>query len=523
MSSQQNSVPPSAASATSSIEVRGQTGLYARLAAWQGDVASLAAGSLFPLAFAPYGYGFLTYLLLTVFFLACLNVSAMRAAWRGWLFGIGQFAIGAVWLHMGLQYSSALTVVSASLTVVAVALLAMYPALAAFLSAWLSARRPLCLLLLVLPSAWVLAEYARSSGWTAFPWLLTGYTQIDTPLAGYAPILGVYGTGMIAALVAGLLASLLLKRRNVLVPLTVMVGIFVCGWLLSQISWTEPQGQPLKVSLLQGNAVQDEKWSHHMRTRILNWYQEQTREHWNSDLIVWPENAIADTTANVAAYLSDLKTLSVRDGKDIMLGVVEGDFEKGKYFNSLVSLRGGTYHKRRLIPIAEYSPWSAAPTWLVDALRLPMSDFQHGEEEQPLLSSSEHPLGTSICFEIAFSDEIRRALPAATLLANISNDAAFRESSEPYQHHQIARFRALETERFLVRAVNTGISAIIGPKGNVVASADTGKEAVVTAKVQPLSGSTPYVRLGDVPLIVLALGLLAFAGVLRMQRSTQPS
>jgi len=494
------------------------------LASWRADVVSLAMGASFPLAFAPYGYGLIAYPALAVFFLACLNASATRAAWRGWLFGVGQFSVAGGWVYTGLQYGGGVPAgVPLLLAVFLVGVLALYPALAAFASTSLYARRPHTMLLVALPLTWALAEYARSTLWTGFPWLLAGYSQIDTPLAGYAPLLGVFGTGMITALVGGLVGSLLLRRQNYLARLVGIAGLFLFGSLVLQISWTEPQGDRITVSLLQGNAVQDEKWSNHSRTEQMNWYQAQTRAHWNSDLIVWPETSIADTPANVEFLLANLRARSIRDAKDVIIGVAEGDFAKGGYFNSLVNLRGGSYHKRRLVPLAEYFPWPNAPTWLASVLRLQMSDARHGEDEQPLLEGAGHKLGASICYEISYSDEVRRALPAAAVLVNSGNDAAFRQSNLPYQHHEIARFRALETGRYLIRTVNTGISAVIGSRGEVVASARAGEETVVTAKIQPLQGRTPYVWLGDMPLVVLGLGFLVFAGVVHRRRDLPPS
>jgi apolipoprotein N-acyltransferase len=516
-------IPREAEAARDAREI-GARRSFGLLASWRADVVSLAMGASFPLAFAPYGYGLIAYPALAVFFLACLNASAIRAAWRGWLFGVGQFTVGCGWVYTGLQYGGGVPAgLPLLLTVFLVGVLALYPALAALASASLYARRPHTMLLVALPLTWALAEYARSTLWTGFPWLLAGYSQIDTPLAGYAPLLGVFGTGMIAALVGGLLGSLLLRRQNYVARLVGIAGLFLFGSLVLQISWTEPQGDPIRVSLLQGNAVQDEKWSNHSRTEQMNWYQAQTREHWNSDLIVWPETSIADTPANVEFLLANLRARSIRDAKDVIVGVVEGDFAKGGYFNSLVNLRGGTYHKRRLVPLAEYFPWPNAPAWLASVLRLPMSDARPGEDDQPLLEGAGHKLGASICYEISYSDEVRRALPAAAVLVNSGNDAAFRQTNQPYQHHEIARFRALETGRYLIRAVNTGISAVIGSKGEVVAGARAGEETVVTAKVQPLSGSTPYVWLGDTPLVVLGLGFLVLAGVVHRRRNLASS
>jgi apolipoprotein N-acyltransferase len=481
------------------------------LAGWRGDALAGAAGGLFPFAFAPIGFGWLSYPLLAILFFVSAECGARRAAWRGGLFGLAQFLAGAGWLHLGLHSSgTAPTLSSIALTGAATALLACYPAFAAGAASLAGGRDPKRVLVL-LPLAWTVAEYLRSVGWTAFPWLLTGYAQIDTPLAGFAPLVGVYGTGLMAATVAALLALLVLQPRRGAVAIAAILLVFAGGALCAKSTWSTPVGAPLRVAMLQGNVVQDEKWSNHARIRMLNWYKDQTREHWNSDLIVWPETAIADSTENVAAYLANLKEWSASDRKDVLVGVVEGDFAKGGYFNSLVNLRGGAYHKRRLIPIVE----SSSGLGLGDLLAIPASDFRAGEEAQTPLLAGGVPIGASICFEIAFGSEIRRALPDALLLVNVSNDGAFRDTGEPLQHHEIARFRALETGRYVVRVVNGGMSSIIGPRGEVTVSAPVGTEGVVTGEVQPLAGMTPYVLLGDGPIIVLTLAGLVLAGVLR--------
>ena len=518
-----NALPEVALAVAESVVLR-LVGPFAQPGTRFADVVGLPAGALFALAFAPYGCGFIAYPALALLFLGCVNVSPTRAASRGWLFGVGQLAVGCGWVYKGLQYGGAPAIISLLVTATLISMLSLLPALAAFASARCFTGHPRPMLLVALPITWTLAEYARSSAWTGFPWLLTGYSQVDTPLAGYAPILGVFGVGMFAALVGGLLASLLLARRNCLATLAGIAGLFLFGWLLQQVNWTGPQGETLKVSLLQGAAVQDEKWSNHSRVRMMNWYQEQTRAHWNSDLIVWPETSVADTPGNAQALLAPLRARSIRDAKDVIVGLVEDDLEQGGgHFNTLANLRGGSYHKRRLIPVAEYFPWPAALSWLADTVRFPVSDFRHGEDSQQLLSGAGYILGTSICFEIAYSEEIRRALPAAALLVNGGNDALFGHSNQPYQHHEIARFRALETGRFLVRAVNAGISSVIGPKGEVVASAGAGEETVVTANVQPFSGNTPYVWLGDIPLLVVELGYLVVAAVLHRGRKRRLS
>jgi apolipoprotein N-acyltransferase len=288
--------------------------------------------------------------------------------------------------------------------------------------------------------------------------------------------------------------------------------IWGAGWGLLQISWTQPLGEPLKVALIQGNIPQHQKWELDQLLPTLTLYATRTREHFGDDLIVWPETAVSAFQYQVdEAFLKPLEEALQRHGSQLVFGVVQLDPDGRRYYNAMVALgdQRDHYHKRHLVPFTEYLPFKSVLWPLVDFFTIPMSDFTAGSKAKPLMQVGRYPVGMSICYEDAFGAESAQAMPEAAYLINASNDAWFGDSLAPHQHLQIARMRALETQRYLLRATNTGISAVIGPRGELLASAPLLQEAVVEARIQPLSGSTAYGRLGNLPILgILALTLV---------------
>ncbi|HLD13878.1 MAG TPA: apolipoprotein N-acyltransferase [Burkholderiales bacterium] len=492
-------------------------------------MTALGAGALLPLAFAPFDFFPLAFLLPALLFLLWLDVTPTRAAWRGFLFGLGMFGVGVSWVYVSLHDFGHMPVPLAALaTFLFVVVLALYPALLGFIQArWFDAQgranaasagragaadrqRPTHALL-VLPALWVLFEWVRSWFLTGFPWLNLGYSQSDTWLAGYAPWLGVYGVSLVVAIASGLLAqSLRAPEKFLRRYLPVLLAIFLGGWLAGKVEWTEPAGAPLPVALVQGNVPLELKWQPAYRNAILERYRSLSEQAGDAQLIVWPEAAIPARLDEIdPTYLAELK----RRNADFLVGVVERDQTTRQYYNSVVSLgRGsGLYRKQHLVPFGEFLPFPALFRWLLDSLHIPMSDFSRGTADQPPLTAAGQKIGVSVCYEDAFGEEIIRALPQATLLVNVSEDAWFGNSLAPHQRLQIARLRALEASRPMLRAANTGPSAAIDHHGNVVTRSPQFEAAVLRTVVQPRQGHTLYARYGNVPTLGFIGLLLVFA------------
>jgi len=365
---------------------------------------------------------------------------------------------------------------------------------------------------------WGVSDWIRSWIFTGFPWLTLGYSQVPhSPLAGFMPILGVYAVSVLTALIAALVAYWLAQpqqstvwKRNAIACIVVLV---VSGFLLKAVEWTKPVGPPLSVALLQGNISQSIKWSPEIAGKTITQYLEMIEQS-KAQLIVLPETALP-----VIAQQLDLSTVErmAAHGKqnqgNVLVGLVQYDAVNQTYFNSAISF--GTaplqaYSKSHLVPFGEFIPFKAIFGWIYrDWLNIPLSDLSRGGNQMPMQLANQH-VAVNICYEDVFGEEIIRQLPAATLLVNMSNDAWYGQSFAADQHMQFSQARALETGRMMLRATNTGATAIIDQHGMVLAHAPHDTQVVLEGKAQGYEGTTPYIYWGNWPFILLSFGAIAF-------------
>ncbi|HEY1772206.1 MAG TPA: apolipoprotein N-acyltransferase [Gammaproteobacteria bacterium] len=486
---------------------------------WRGDVSALACGALLVLAFAPFGLYPLAVLALLALLWLIDDAGWRRAARRGFLFGMGEFLAGVSWIYISLHDMGGVTpIVAILMLLVLVAIMALYSAAAcAIAAAW--APQGWKRSLLLFPAAWTFFEWLR--GWllTGFPWLSLGYSQVDSPLKGYAPYISGFGVSLCVVLSAGLLMTLLRSCawRGRLLSLAALLALWGAGWGLGMVRWTHPAGAPLNVTLIQGDIPQDQKWEPSAFEPTLKLYRRLTDAHWASKLIIWPEAAVPAYQDEVQIdYLDPLEVDARTHGTDILLGVPTYDPLQGAYYNSVISLGSsdGTYNKRHLVPFGEN--FEFLPQWVKSLLRdmdLPYSSFSPGARDQRLLQAAGYAVGTSICYEDAYGSEIMRDLPEAAFLVNVSNDGWFGDSIALPQHLEIARMRAIEAGRWLLRTTNTGVTAIVDDGGRIRAEAPIDKVYVLDGVIQPLAGATPVTRWGDVPIVCLSLLLLLGFGL----------
>lgn len=481
----------------------------------------LASGALAVAAFAPAGWYPLAILALAVLFNAWRTATPRRAFVQGGLFGIGYFGAGVSWVFVSVHtYGHVVAPVSALVAALFILVLSVYPALAGYLLRRFLPGQGATVTACALPSGWLLAEWLRGWTFTGFPWLNIGASQIDGPLAGFLPVLGEYGAGWLAVVSAGLLVALLQVQRRSL-PVILLAAIWAGGALLSRVEWVEPRGAAITVSLVQGNVPQEEKWLPENLEKTLKLYVRLTLNASPADLVVWPETAIPAFYHQVEEdFLPALRELLAERNSSLLTGIPVLDLDRWEYYNAILALDGtqALYYKQHLVAFGEYLPlrWLIGNT--LDALAVPNEDFTPGQPGQALLDAAGYPVGTSICFEVVFGDLIAAAVPAAALLVNVSNDGWFGDSLAPHQHLEIARVRALETGRPLLRATNTGISAIIDHHGRITARSPQFEQAVVTGSVVPMQGTTPFVRLGNWPVLSFAVLCLLAAGVTRPRK-----
>ena len=500
-------------------------GRLVRVRKYAVDAGCVAAGAVWPLAFAPFGYFPVAFVSLAALFLAWRGCRTPRRAFlRGWLFGLGCFGAGMTWIYESFAFANVAGALAFVLTMALVGCLALYPAVLG----WLLARTAPAgsdapRLLTVYPAAWTLWEWVRGWAFTGFPWLQAGYSQLDGPGAGWLPVAGVHGAGALVALVAGGLAFALVGRdRRGFALLGAAAALWGAGAALARIEWVQPAGAPLEVAIVQGNIPQDQKWRREMRALTLERYAELTRRNLDADLVVWPESAMPGYLDTLREFTDGVRAAAIERGGAVLTGAVIREASGGPYLNAVVMLgsESGVYHKRRLVPFGEYMPFGFVLRPAARALGIRMSDFSPGPVEQAPIRLGPHALGVSICYEIAFSGAVRRDLPQAAMLVTVSNDAWFGDTIGPHQHLEIARVRAAETGRWLVRATNTGLSAIVSSRGEVRASLPQFEVAAGTFEVVPMRGETPYVRLGDAPIVVVLAVWLA-AGLARARHASR--
>ena len=483
--------------------------LQSRWATW----LALPAGAAVSLAFAPFGWWPLAILATAYLFAAWHAATPRHAAWSGFLFTSGTFLAGTYWLYHSVYQIGHAPIALTIFVIVAIAsVMGTYTALLGYvLTRWVRVQGALRWLLL-LPSAVALVEWFRGWFLSGFPWLQLGYTQTDAPLAGIAPLGGVYAVSFAVALSAGALVGLVFgnSRARITASCTV-VGVWILGFSLWGHEWTQPTGAPVTVAVVQGAVPQEMKWDQEQFEKTLDLYRDLTAPHLGAKIIVWPESALAAPVHMLGGFLGPEWDATRRAGSTLVLGQLRRD-PGGReiYYNAVLALGDEPqwYAKRRLVPLAEFFP---VPDWMRDWLKgmdLPYSGFEPGGDAQPALDAAGQKLGISICYEDAYASDQLAVLKQATLLVNVTNDAWFGESTAAHQHLQISRMRALEAGRTLLRAANDGISAIIGPDGRVTATLPRFQPGVLSGSVQPRVGLTPYAGVGNWPIVIFSLAML---------------
>ncbi|NOQ88371.1 MAG: apolipoprotein N-acyltransferase [Gammaproteobacteria bacterium] len=492
--------------------------IFRRLPWPQWSLLSLISGGLTTLAFAPFDLSWLIFLTLAIPFYLWHQLSVKQAAISAWLYSMGLQCTGVSWIYYSLHiHGSAPAVFAALLIFLLCCYLSLYIALAVYTVNRFLPDKTALRLMLFYPASWVVFEWLQGYVMTGFAWMQLGYTQIDLPLSGFAPVLGNHAVGGFIAVCAGGLVLLIQFYKNQQykqIGLTVVLPVFVLwltGGLLKTVSWTQEYGEPVKVSVIQGNIPQKDKWRRHMKQPTMDLYRDLSLAQKDVDLIIWPETAVPDYWHRIVPYIRQLRAEMKQRDTDLLLGIFEKN-ENKRVLNSVLNINGEVYNKRHLVPLGEFIPLRFLIEFFNKFVKIPMSDIVSGVEDQQLLTAAGVPLGISICFEEAFARDVIKDLPEAKLLVNVSNDAWFEDSIEPHQHHAIARMRALEAGRYMIRSTNTGITSFIGPHGEVIKQLPQFEVGVLKGEVQPLSGATPFARWGDWLIVGLSSLLLLWFG-----------
>ena len=474
-------------------------------------------GAATTLSFAPFGWYPLTLLLPLPLFVAFGVLDPVAARRAGFAYGAGLFLAGTYWLYNSIHViGQAPLLLAIFLMLGLVLIMAIYYGAAGWLIARYTAGHWLAFLL-AMPSLWVSGEWLRGWFLSGFPWMTFGYSLIDSPLAGYAPLGGVYLVSLAISISIAAIATLSLapsRYRALLVAVALLP--WLGGYLLDDRDWTEPAGPPLTAAVVQGGVPQDRKWLPEQFEDTLVLYRRSLADVGDASIVVWPEVALPAVLDRVEGYVQGIERQLTGSGKSLLFGILERDLEQQRVYNSIVAIDGQrrqVYRKRHLVPFGEYFPVPDFVREWMRLMNLPYSDISPGDAVQPLIETpGGQRLAVAICYEDAYGAEQLFALPEATLLINISNDAWFGDSIAPHQHLQIARMRAREAGRYVVRATNDGVSAFIDARGDVYASGPQFEYVALQQEVVPMQGLTPYGRFGNTPALLLCFVMLLAAG-----------
>ena len=487
----------------------------------------LAAGAALPLAFAPFHQFWLAPLSYAVLLYAWRDALPRRAALIGFLYGCASFGFGTYWTFIAVRVFGGAPIALALFLMIGLTfVLAAFVAFGGYIAARFFRTRGGVAWLVTLPAMFVLAEWLRGWLFTGFGWLGAGYSQTDSWLMGYAPLGGILAMSFAVLVTAGALVTFAfgsLRERGA--AAAVVAVIWAGGYAASNREFTQPKAAALEVALAQGNIAQDVKYRPEELPGMMTLYSELTKQSAGADLVVWPEAAIPTLLEYVPQYLESVRELGASQGSTVLLGILRlppaADTVE-EFQNILVALTDEPqiYVKRHLVPFGEFYPVPGFIRDWMKLMNLPTGDAIPGAADQPPFEVAGEKVAITICYEDVFGAEQLHYLPEATLLVNVSNDGWFGDSIAPHQHLQIARVRAAEAGRYMLRATNTGVTAVIDNRGDVVETLPQFHVGLLKQTVRGYTGATPYARVGNHLIVGLALVVLAAALALTRRRAS---
>lgn len=486
----------------------------------------LMVGAMFSLSLAPYKLWTIAILSPMVLY-ACLvgEDRAGRAFWVGQAYGFGLWAVGAFWLYTSIhEYGN----IPMWLALIMIALMAFIMGLFHAVMAWLfvrfMGRQPLAF-----ASLWVIQEWIKTWLLTGFPWLFVGYAFADLAwISSLAPMFGVFAISFVAVLFGASVVEVFRQKLGFLCISAFLVLFAILVWVIDP-KWTTPTGERLSMSLVQGNIPQDLKWLTEYRHETLNIYAQLSESEWGQDVVVWPEASIPMFQDEAWAFIHDVHTHARTQGATWVMGIPYRDIEHydpaerdyPHLYNSVLALgenSGGLYKKQNLVPFGEYIPFEGMLNILPDLAGMQnMMSYSRGDDTQKPLLVKNQPMGPAVCYEVAYPDTTRKNAKDTQFLLTVSNDAWFGTSAGPLQHLQMVQMRSIETGRWFARATNTGVTAFIDDKGRIVSQAPSFVPTVLRGDVLMMTGTTPFMRWGSYPILILCLLLIGLSFVVRRQ------
>ena len=482
---------------------------------WFSLVACFIAGLMAPLSLSPFDIWPIAIASLSLFAFYLLKANTGKQFFfHAYTYALGYYGAGVSWVFVSIYYFGATSLIlSVILTFLFITFIALILALPFYAMAWI---KPQWRLLLGFPILWVLSEWVRTWFLTGFPWLYIGYSHTDTALAGWAPIGGILFISLCSCFTSAMLTSSLKKENNyqLTISAVIVISLWLGGYFLQKQQWTSASGSAVSVGLVQPNIPQDLRWSPEYQDEIKHRLTQLSQPLWEKNWIIWPEAAIPHTYQNSTAFIEKIQELTQQHNNTVISGVLfdelSHDGESMRYFNSIIGIGDseGIYHKQRLVPFGEYVPLEAWVRGLINFFDLPFSVISSGMSNQKNLTIGQYSLANAICYEIAYPQLVAKQAIDSHVLLTVSNDAWFGRSIGPIQHLQMVRMRAMEIRRYIIRATNNGVSAIIQPNGAIQQQSQQFIATHLEGTFIPMDGETPYMYWRNKLVLTILLLLL---------------
>ena len=484
-------------------------------------ILAVVAGALVPLALAPFDIWPLAFVSMGVLFWLAMSGAPRNLAAVGWWYGVGRYAVGVSWVYVSIhEHGHASPALSVVMVALFVAGLALFPGVAAWAYARFVRSGNALADALGFGALWVALEWVLTWVLTGFPWLLLGYSQIDTVLRHWAPVGGVLSLSLIVALGGAAIVVAISDDRRRWQAVGLLTGPWIVAAGLALPRWVAPVASG-SVALVQGSIPQEIKWQRESVEPILERYRSLSAPHWQRDLVIWPEAAITLFAHQAGTFLEEMTARARDGGSTLVAGIPAYELDpvsgEGVFRNTAIAAGHGEgrYVKRRLVPFGEYVPLESLLRGVIEFFDLPMSHARAGERHQPLLQAGDWQIAMAICYEVIYPELVRVLARDADLIVTISNDAWFGDSIGPLQHMQMARMRALENGRYVLRGTNNGVTAIVAADGTIRARIPQFEPGVLVGNFEVMAGTTPFGRFGHLPVLAVVLVLLflpAFMG-----------